>query len=102
MVTFSPGETSATFSISINDDNTYEWNETFTLYIYDTSSSIVAIGDCNSTKVTIMDNKDSMYLLYVAYSVSRRSRRSMSCMDGRIGRQGGFSPPKFCCHSMIM
>ena len=56
-VTFSAGEESISFGISINDDNIFEHNENFALAINASSlPSGVYVGNHSETIVTIVDN----------------------------------------------
>ena len=56
-VTFSPGETLATFNVSINDDDVVEGNENFTLSIGASSlPNGVTVINPYQTTVTITDN----------------------------------------------
>ena len=69
-ITIDVGQTTATFNVTINDDNILEGNENFTLTI--NSSSLptgVTRGDHGQATVTIMDN-DSKLLLKDTLSLS--------------------------------
>ena len=55
-VTFSAGVMNAPFSISINDDNTLEDNENFTLTINSSLPTGVMVGNPGQATVTIVDN----------------------------------------------
>ena len=56
-ITIPSGQTSATFSIAINDDNILEMNENFGLFINEHSlSTRVIVGNLNQATVTIVDN----------------------------------------------
>ena len=57
-VTFTPGMTTASLSISINDDNVFEETETFRLVIYDSASlhNDVTLGSPRSAVKAIQDN----------------------------------------------
>ena len=70
MVTFSPGKTSASFKININDDKIFERNETFNLSISAALPSGITSGDPNQATVVIMDDNDSKYLVFLLYTHS--------------------------------
>ena len=56
-VTFSTGQTTATFNVPISDDNVYEHNENFMLIINSLSlPNGVMLGDPDQTTVTIVDD----------------------------------------------
>ena len=54
-VTFLPGETTASVSVSIVDDSNIEDTEMFTATLTTTDSNVV-IGDDDNATVTILDN----------------------------------------------
>ena len=57
-VTFPAGQTTATFNVPINDDDTLEVNENFMLTINPSllSTLTIAVGNFGQTTVTIVDN----------------------------------------------
>ena len=55
-VTFPAGVTSVPFNVSINDDNTFEENENFTLTINSSLLTGVMAGNPGQATVTIVDN----------------------------------------------
>ena len=60
-VTFPAGQTTATFDVPINDDNTLEGYEDFILTIDETSLPIDVIrGDPGQTTVTIVDDDSKL------------------------------------------
>ena len=56
-VTFPAGQTTATFNVSITDDNMLETDENFMLTINLSISDNVFIGNPDQTTVTIVDNE---------------------------------------------
>ena len=65
-VQFNVGVTSASLNISINDDDTYEKNETFTLTINVSSlPKSISVGANNSITVTIAANDGKYGVLCV-------------------------------------
>ena len=55
-VTFHAGVASVLFSISFNDDNTFEENENFTLTMNSSLPTSVMVGNLGQATVTIVDN----------------------------------------------
>ena len=53
IVTFTPGDTSVTFTVTLLDDNIFERNETFALNILPSDSINISNG---TAVVTIVDN----------------------------------------------
>jgi len=57
-LTFNPGDVSKTFNVSITNDSTSEYDETFTATLSNPSST-VAIANPSTTTVTIQDDESS-------------------------------------------
>ena len=64
-VTFSAGVTKVSFNFPINDDNTFEGNENFTLTIYQSLPTGIIVGNPGQATVTIVDNDCKQIILCV-------------------------------------
>ena len=58
-VTFTAGTTNSSFTISINDDDIFEDNESFALIIF-SLPNIITAGDPRQATVTIVDNEGNV------------------------------------------
>ena len=68
-ITFTAGTTSSSFTITINDDNTFEDNESFVVTIT-SLPSIINVGSPRQATVTIIDDDGNVINSIVSYHIN--------------------------------
>ena len=65
-ITFTAGTTSSSFTITINDDDTFEDNESFVVAITSVPS-IITVGNPHQATVTIVDDESNEVMILYYY-----------------------------------
>ena len=68
-ITFTAGTTSSSFTITIEDDNTFEDNESFVVTIT-SLPSIITVGSPRQATVTIIDDDGNVINSIVSYHIN--------------------------------